>query len=175
MMIWGEIDEPEWMESVRPNAQYENCSSDFQYDDGGPYFDWTNRSYDYPQNHLSFIENIHAKYEESSHVLDIPNIDVESLNQEQLMAYNIVFKTLHLFISNNEDFEALRMVITGTAGSGKSYLIKCIIKAVRTIFQTNRSVQVLYPTGNSANLISGMTMHSFLKILINARTKEMTT
>lgn len=67
-MIWGEIDEPGWMESVRPNAQYENCPSDFQYDDGGPYFDWTNRSYDYPQNHLSFIENIHAKYEESSHV-----------------------------------------------------------------------------------------------------------
>jgi len=37
----GEIDEPEWMESVRPNAQYENCTSDFQYDDGGPDFDWT--------------------------------------------------------------------------------------------------------------------------------------
>ena len=146
----GEIDEPEWIESVGPNAQYENCPSDVQY--------WTNRNYDYPQNHLSFIEDIHAKYEESSHVLDIPNIDVESLNQEQLMAYNIVFKTLHLFISNNDDFEPLRMVITGTAGSGKSYLIKCIIKAVRTIFQTNRSVQVLCPTGNSANLISGMTM-----------------
>ena len=71
------------------------------------------------KNHLSFIEDIHAKYEESSHVLDIPNIDVESLNQEQLMAYNIAFKTLHLFISNNEDFEPLRMVTTGTAGSGK--------------------------------------------------------
>lgn len=37
----GEIDESEWMESVRPNAQYENCPSDFQYDDGGPDFDWT--------------------------------------------------------------------------------------------------------------------------------------
>lgn len=60
-----------------------------------------NRSYDYPQNHLSFIEDKHAKYEESSHVLDIPNIDVESLNQEQLVAYNIALKTLHLFISNN--------------------------------------------------------------------------
>ena len=89
------------------------------------------------------------------------------------MAYNIVLKTLHLFISNNEDFEALRMVITGTAGSGKFYLIKCIVKAVRTIFQTNRYVQVLCPTGNSANLISGMTIHSFLKIAINTRTKEM--
>ena len=55
-----EIDEPEWMESVRPNAQYENCPSDFQYDDGGPDFDCTSRSYDYPQNHLSFIEDIHA-------------------------------------------------------------------------------------------------------------------
>ena len=39
---------------------------------------------------------------------------------------------------------------------------------------TNRSVQVLCPTGYSANLISGMTIHSFLKIPINARTKEIT-
>ena len=45
----GEIDELEWMESVKPNTQYENCPSDFHYDDGGPDFDWTNRSYDYPQ------------------------------------------------------------------------------------------------------------------------------
>lgn len=60
-----------------------------------------NRSYDYPQKHLSFIENIHvhAKYEESSHVLDIPNIDVESLNQEQLiiMTYSIVLKTTSIY------------------------------------------------------------------------------
>ena len=63
--------------------------------------------------------------------MDIPNIDVESLNQEQLMAYNIVLKTLHLFIRNNEDFEPLIMVITGTDWSGKSYLIKCIVKAVQ--------------------------------------------
>lgn len=167
------IDEPEWMESIRPNAQYENRPSNFQYDDGGPDVDWTNRSYDYRQNHLSFIEKIHAKFEDSSHVLDIPTIDVESLNQEQLMAYNIALKTLHLFISNNEDFEPLRMVIIGTVGSVKSYLIKCIVKAVRTIFQTNMSVQVLCPTGNSANLISGITIHSFLKIPINTRTKEM--
>ena len=61
------------------------------------------------------------------------------------------------------------MVITGTDGSGKSYLIKMYRKDC-----TNRSVQVLCPTGYSANLISGMTIHSFLKIPINARTKEIT-
>lgn len=66
------------------------------------------------------------------------------------------------------------MMITGASGSGKSCLIKCIVKAVQTIFRRNRSVQVLCPTGNSANLISGMIVHSFLKMPINSRTKEMT-
>ena len=31
-------------------------------------------------------------------------------------------------------------------------------------FQSNKSVQVLGPTGNRANLLSGQTMYSFLKL-----------
>ena len=55
------------------------------------------------------------------------------------------------------------MVVSGTAGSGKSYLIKCLTKAIRSLYLANRSVQVLSPTGNSANIISGVTHYSFLK------------
>jgi Ni2+-binding GTPase involved in maturation of urease and hydrogenase len=62
---------------------------------------------------------------------------------------------------NDEGFKPLRMVVTGTDGSGKSYLIKGLVKAVRTYYNTNKVVQVLCPTGNSANLISGVTIHSF--------------
>lgn len=59
------------------------------------------------------------------------------------------------------------MIVSGTAGSGKSYVIKCLAKAIRTIFSSNRAVQVLCPTGNSTNIISGVTLHSFLKIPIH--------
>ena len=34
----------------------------------------------------------------------------------------------------------------------------------KSSFQNNKSVQVLGPTGNSANLLSGQTIHNFLKI-----------
>ena len=65
------------------------------------------------------------------------------------------------------------MIVSGTAGSGKSYLIKCLVKVIRTIFASKRSVQVLCPTGNSANIISGLTLHSFLKIPTNKKGQEM--
>ncbi|XP_061179586.1 uncharacterized protein LOC133188226 [Saccostrea echinata] len=67
----------------------------------------------------------------------------------------------------------LRMIDSGTAGSGKCFLIKCLGKAIRLFFNSNKSVQVLCPTGNSANLISGVTLHSFLKIPTQFKGREM--
>lgn len=64
------------------------------------------------------------------------------------------------------------MIVSGKAGSGQSYLIKCLVKAVKTIFSSNKAVQVLCPTFNSANIISGVTLHSFLKIPIHKNGQE---
>ena len=45
---------------------------------------------------------------------------------------------------------------------------------MRLLCQSNNAVQVLCPTGNSANLIAGKTIHSFLKIPTSfAATKDM--
>ena len=41
--------------------------------------------------------------------------------------------------------------------------IKCLMKTIRTLFNSKSSVQVLFPTGNSTNLIDGQTLYSFLK------------
>lgn len=65
------------------------------------------------------------------------------------------------------------MIVSGTAGSGKSFLIKCLVKAIRLFFKSNKSVQILCPTGNSANIISGVTLHSFLKVPTQYRGKDM--
>lgn len=64
------------------------------------------------------------------------------------------------------------MIVTGTAGSGKSFLINCPVKAIRLFFQSNKSVQVLCPTGSSANLIYGVTLHSFLKNTYSVQRKR---
>ena len=56
------------------------------------------------------------------------------------------------------------MIVIESGGSGKSYLIKAIVKAVRLVLINNSAVQVICPTSSAANLIDGCTLHSFLKI-----------
>ncbi len=43
-------------------------------------------------------------------------------------------------------------------------MINCIVHTVRTYLKTNDSIKVICPTGNSANLVSGVTIHKFLKV-----------
>ena len=92
------------------------------------------------------------------------------MNRDQQFAFQIPFKTIQTFIENPTNYEPLRMIVSGKAGSGKSYLIKC---SVRTILSSNRAVQVPCPTGNSTNFISGVALHSFLKIPIHKKCQEM--
>ena len=104
----------------------------------------------------------------------LPNVDLSKLNDDQQFAFNIVMDALHKFY-NQQDVDPLRMVVSGMAGSGKSFLINCLVYAIRKLFQNNKAVQVVCPTGNSANLISGSTIHRFLKIPIGKKSlKEMT-
>lgn len=106
--------------------------------------------------------------------LNIPDVRIEHFNTEQRLAFDIVVNTLLDHERNDEGFKPLRMVVAGTARSCKSYLITSLVEAVRIYYNTNNAVQVLCPTGNSANLISGVTKDSFLKIPINTNSKEMT-
>ena len=105
--------------------------------------------------------------------LQVPDVELGSMNSDQRLVFDIVMNTLNHFSQGNENFEPLRMVVSGFAGSGKSYLIKCFTEAVRTLYQSNKSVQILCPTGNSANIICGVTLHSFLKVPTHDRTKDM--
>jgi hypothetical protein len=68
------------------------------------------------------------------------------MNRDQIFPFEIALKTIQTFIENQANYEPLRMIASGTAGSGKLYLIKCLVKVVRTIFSSNRAVQVLCPT-----------------------------
>ena len=104
--------------------------------------------------------------------LQIPNVDINSLNADQKFAFNMVRNSLNDYICDVENFAALGLVVQGTTGSVKSFLIKCLVKAIRTLFNSNSSVQVLCPTGISANLIDDQTLHSFLKIPHN-KSKDM--
>jgi DNA replication protein DnaC len=58
--------------------------------------------------------------------LDIPNVDIIKMNRDQKFAFQIALK---IFIEIPTNYEPLRMIVSGTAGSGKSYLLKCLVKA----------------------------------------------
>ena len=108
---------------------------------------------------MSWLETLNKSLDDRADGLDIPDDDI---NEDQTFAFNIVIEPLMNFI-NQEQYKPFRLVVTGT-DSGKSYLIKCLVKAIRLLFQSNTSVQNVCPTGNNANLISGATLQCFLKV-----------
>ena len=144
-------DQPEWMTLVRPNAQYdEHIQSEFVYDDGGPEYDWSsNLSLSYPSDMgVSWVEALSANIDSNvESELLLPDVQLTLLNHEQKLVFNIVMKTLQDYIENREAYKPRRLIVGGTAGSGKSFVIKCLVKTIRQLFDSNKSVQVLCPTG----------------------------
>lgn len=74
--------------------------------------------------------------------------DLDGLNDEQINCYNIAKNRKNL-------------LITGSGGTGKSTVLKKIIKYFKN---NNIHVGVTSSTGISATLINGTTLHSYLKI-----------
>ena len=84
-----------------------------------------------------------------------------SLNENQRAIVSLVLHTLYNFVENRQGYRPLRL---GTAGTGKSYVIKCLQRLVRQVFGTNDAIEVITPTGSAAYLVQGSTVHSFLGI-----------
>lgn len=74
---------------------------------------------------------------------------IEKLNKDQLNAYNIITKT-----KNN-------IFVTGPAGTGKSYLLKCIINNYN---KNNIKYVVTAPTGIASINVNGKTLTSLFGI-----------
>ena len=81
-------------------------------------------------------------------------IDTNSLNEEQMKAYNMIVEHSKTIKST----QPLLLIILGVGGTGKSYLIHAIHS-----FLKNRCA-VTATTGKAAYLINGITIHSFLKL-----------
>ncbi|MCX7953370.1 MAG: DEAD/DEAH box helicase [Deltaproteobacteria bacterium] len=89
-----------------------------------------------------FIQNNESFSSESISDFVKPN----ELNEEQWQAYEMLEK------SNDN------ILVTGKAGTGKSYLLKYFVK------NTSKRVVVLAPTGLAAYNIGGQTIHSFFQL-----------
>jgi ATP-dependent exoDNAse (exonuclease V) alpha subunit len=77
--------------------------------------------------------------------------ETHDLNDEQLLCYNLAKSKKNL-------------LITGSAGTGKSTILKAIISYYK---RNNINIGITASTGIAATLINGITLHSYLKIGIN--------
>ena len=168
-----EENQPDWMELVRPLANFDMSISELQFNDGGEDYNWNQPSYNYPETASTWTAQLPRIAENDAKGLNIPDIDLGKMNEDQLLVFNMIMKSLSDHTTNLDNFKPLRLVVAGTAGCGKSFLIRCLMKAIRLYYNDNNSVQVLCPTGNSAHVIDGLTYHSFLKIPTTNRGKEM--
>ena len=88
--------------------------------------------------------------------------DPQQLQGKQLQAYTIVHEHVEAI-----DPPPLRMIISGTAGTGKSYLINCL----RLLLQDK--VRVAAPTGVAAFNVDGHTLHSLLSLPTKGEYKDL--
>ena len=160
------IEQPKWMDLLQPNPDYVEPASDFVFDDGGPDYDWSHTTNIYPSDYgIKLVETLDQEQNFPNNELVLPEVSLALMNKEQRFAYNIVKLTLIQHKETPCSAENPLLLINGTVGTGKSFLIKCLVYSIRKLFQSNKSVQVMGPTGTIANLLSGQTIQSFLKVL----------
>ena len=85
-----------------------------------------------------------------------------NLQGKQLQAYTIIQQKY-----SADSPPPLRMIVTGTAGTGKSYLIQCL----RLLLQNQ--VIVAAPTGVAAFNIDGQTLHSLFSLPTRGEFKDL--
>lgn len=88
--------------------------------------------------------------------------DPQHLQGKQLQAYNILLRH-----KESDNPSPLQMIVSGTAGTGKSYLIHCL----RLLL--GDKVHVTAPTGVAAFNIDGYTLHSFLSLPTKGEFKDL--
>ena len=117
--------------------------------------DWSLAAEAYPDllELPSFVAQQRQQYESSE--LTTKSADPGLLQGRQLEAYTIVRDHLEAHSSFSQP---LRMVVSGTAGTGKSYLIQCLKLLVRD------HLLVAAPTGVTAFNVDGYTLHSDLSV-----------
>ncbi|CAG8693793.1 19015_t:CDS:2 [Cetraspora pellucida] len=164
-----------WMilAEMGPNAIVDN-SSDLGLRNIDRNYNWTKDvKQHYPNLNLADVDTFvwqACNEANSTKTLDANTIDYQTLNEIQMKIFKrFEFHYNSIIIDSNTI--PLRVIIMGTAGTGKSYLINAIQQRLQEIAKRNRidssPVIVLAPTGVAAFNIHGTTIHSALSLPVN--------
>lgn len=96
------------------------------------------------------------------------NIDPSKLQGKQLQAFNVVKNHNSSSSSSSQNQQPpLHMIVSGTAGTGKSYLIWCLQDLL------GDQLEVMAPTGVAAYNVRGHTLHSLLSIPVRGDFRDL--
>ncbi len=99
-------------------------------------------------------------------------VDINTLEEEQRVVYDRFVDTYRAIL-DGDNVEPLRLNIDGTAGCGKTYLIRAICQELRRMAADQGlpdPIRVLAPSGVAAWNIGGRTIHSALSLPATAVT-----
>jgi len=154
----------DWMQLCALNNQYAmHTSSD------SPSIDWSEYARSLPQHKVREAPSrISSSWKDASHsdfVQYLPPVDISTLNYEQTLAYRIVLEHSNQ-LSSNQNPPPHHMIVCGTAGTGKSYLINAICQCL------GDNCILTDTTGMAAVNICGKTLHSTLKLPIHTNVEK---
>ena len=122
--------------------------------------DWAEVARTYPN--LAEAQTFIIRNKESTILTSGIFTDPQLLQGTQLEAYQIVVE----HFTHHKD-NPLRMIITGTAGTGKSFLIACLKQLL------SNKVKITAPTGVAGFNVQGCTLHSLLQLLRKGEFKDL--
>lgn len=96
----------------------------------------------------------------------LPPVDISSLNMKQQMAYDIILHHQAQVTANHQP-PPLHMLVCGTAGTGKSYLIIAIAHTLGELCLLTGT------TGMASFNICGKTLHSALQLPIHSSMQDL--
>ena len=166
------------------SCDVDNIIEDFAFDDGGPGYNWHEAgltsilqyaSLDTIEKCKTWLTNAKQMSSEPSSDDDqdevyLPTTNPLLVNKKQMYA---VYMSIYSLFRNKSDPDASqnfhRLIIQGSAGTGKSQVIKIITRLGLRICNQQKSVLNLAPTGAAAVILpNGRTVHSVANIPRNS-------
>ena len=124
--------------------------------------DWEEAARQLPQSQFlscpNWIKQMKAQTDSSTSMRVLASVDISCLNEQQMNAYHTI--STHY---TNTNQHPLHMLILGTAGTGKSFLIQAIAQLLQD------KCMLTATTGIAAFHIGGITLHSALHLPIQKR------
>ena len=155
---------------------------DYVFDNGGPGYDWhaaglqsilEYASMETVQRCKTWLNDVKKKlenqpYEDVGNItLDLPATKPLLVNEKQMYAVFLSISSLFQKVNNDDasSHTLHRLIIQGSAGTGKSQIIKVVTRLGLRICQKQKSVLNLAPTGAAAVILpNGRTIHSIANI-----------